>query len=336
MADLRSRIADISKGKRIKATVVEILNGYCTVSTGGKLYKGLSVIGGPVTVGQSVFLDFGSGTPIIQAYGTESSSLSGSSTTTIVARILGDTEIVDPNTGLEPSAHTHTESQITDLSYNALKIRGYPIDALTVDDNDKFLQFSYTNSKFVLTTAAAGSSVGAGAKGETTWQIEGALAIATQVGQTLIITSPGTIEHIYAYVETLGSSGSTIIDVNKNGTSLYTTQANRPTIAFDDSDHVVSTTPDVTSVTTNDIITLDIDEVAIDASTLTVVISMGRADITTLSGLSDVVIDGNQTGGQAIVWDANTSKWIPGTVAGESPTAEIPSAIKTLFNTNFR
>ena len=48
-------------------------------------------------------------------------------------------------------------------------------------------------------------------------------------------------------------------DVNKNGTTIYTTQANRPTCTAGTNGGDISTTPDVTSVADGDFITVDID-----------------------------------------------------------------------------
>lgn len=71
-----------------------------------------------------------------------------------------------------------------------------------------------------------------------------------------------TIQRITLYRRTAGSSGSTIVDVNKNGTTVYTTQGNRPTVTqAGGNDQIDATTDmDVTAVAQNDRI-----EVAVDA-----------------------------------------------------------------------
>ena len=56
------------------------------------------------------------------------------------------------------------------------------------------------------------------------------------------------------------SDSDLIIDINKNGTTLYTTQANRPTIATGTS-AVTATLPDVVALSANDILSVDIDQV---------------------------------------------------------------------------
>jgi hypothetical protein len=95
--------------------------------------------------------------------------------------------------------------------------------------------------------------------------------------QSVALTNPGTlatgtgavrfyfaearlITNIVANVGTAPTGASVIVDVNKNGTTLFTTQANRPTIAasaFADTASV----PDVVTVAAGDYITVDIDQV---------------------------------------------------------------------------
>jgi hypothetical protein len=63
-----------------------------------------------------------------------------------------------------------------------------------------------------------------------------------------------------AAVAVAPTGASLIVDVHKNGTTIYTTQANRPTIAA--SGFAASeTAPDVTTITTGDYLTVDIDQV---------------------------------------------------------------------------
>lgn len=68
-----------------------------------------------------------------------------------------------------------------------------------------------------------------------------------------------------------GSTGTTTVDVNKNGTTIFTTQANRPSVASTDGDNATdSAVPDVMSFAAGDIITIDIDTVETSAETLIV------------------------------------------------------------------
>lgn len=70
-----------------------------------------------------------------------------------------------------------------------------------------------------------------------------------------------TIVDVRAYAGVTAPAGSTaIFDVNKNGTTLFTTQGNRPTIA--DGGSASSTTlPDVTALAAGDRLSYDIDQI---------------------------------------------------------------------------
>jgi hypothetical protein len=52
-----------------------------------------------------------------------------------------------------------------------------------------------------------------------------------------------------------------IVDVNLNGTTIYTTQGNRPTVPATTNGGAISATPDVTALAPGDYITVDIDQI---------------------------------------------------------------------------
>ena len=69
-----------------------------------------------------------------------------------------------------------------------------------------------------------------------------------------------TIATVIASVSTAPTGASLIFDVNKNGTTIFSTQGNRPTItasAFTD----LASTPDVTSLASGDYLTVDVDQI---------------------------------------------------------------------------
>ena len=68
-----------------------------------------------------------------------------------------------------------------------------------------------------------------------------------------------------------GTGGtSTIIDVNVNGTTIYGTQANRPTLLVADSGFYTKAGPNsVTHVKAGDVITYDVDQISTTGPTLT-------------------------------------------------------------------
>lgn len=77
-----------------------------------------------------------------------------------------------------------------------------------------------------------------------------------------IVPRTCTITRITLYRREKGSSGSTIADVNKNGVTVFTTQANRPTVTVAGGDNQIDphTDMDVTALVQNDRIEVDIDQ----------------------------------------------------------------------------
>ena len=86
-------------------------------------------------------------------------------------------------------------------------------------------------------------------------------------GRTLTITA------VRASLGTAPTGASVILDVNINGTTIYTTQANRPTIAVSQFT-VKNTTMDVTAWADGDYLTVDIDQIGstVKGANLTVTI----------------------------------------------------------------
>ena len=80
-----------------------------------------------------------------------------------------------------------------------------------------------------------------------------------------VIPCYGRIADIICNAETIGVDGtSTLIDVNKNGTTLYTTQANRPTLLLANTGlfSEAGVGPDAAlTVVPGDIISYDVDQI---------------------------------------------------------------------------
>jgi hypothetical protein len=69
-----------------------------------------------------------------------------------------------------------------------------------------------------------------------------------------------TLVRVQAAVGAAPTGASVIVDVNKNGTTFFTTQANRPAVAA--AVYVSSwATPDVTTLAVGDYVTVDVDQV---------------------------------------------------------------------------
>ena len=90
--------------------------------------------------------------------------------------------------------------------------------------------------------------------------VTGTLTTGTDKAPTIVAPCALTITKVKVVVKTAPTGAALIVDVNKNGTTIFTTQGGRPSIAIgattDDSD-----TPDVTNLAESDKLTVDIDQV---------------------------------------------------------------------------
>jgi len=75
------------------------------------------------------------------------------------------------------------------------------------------------------------------------------------------IDGVAAIESVQAMVGTAPTGSAITVDVNKNGTSIFTTQGNRPTIADGQNTSGVVTTMNITGLVSGDYITVDVDAV---------------------------------------------------------------------------
>lgn len=57
------------------------------------------------------------------------------------------------------------------------------------------------------------------------------------------------------------TGASVIFDVNKNGTTIFTTQGNRPTIAISATVSAALAVPNVVSLAAGDVLTVDVDQI---------------------------------------------------------------------------
>lgn len=135
-------------------------------------------------------------------------------------------------------------------------------------------------------TLNVGSSAGTVAAGNHTHTLT--LSLPAYSKQGVLTTTTGTlrlpIDGTYTIVGTrlmVGTAptgASLLIDVNKNGTTIYTTQGNRPSIAAGANAGGPGAAPDVTSLVAGDYITVDIDQVGstVAGSDLTVVVVVSK------------------------------------------------------------
>lgn len=107
----------------------------------------------------------------------------------------------------------------------------------------------------------------------------GVLSVTT--GKAKFIVPPGnwTITAVSGIINTANTGASVLVDVNKNGTTIFTTQANRLTIPVSTTSVQASGTINVSSVSGGDILSVDVDQVGstIAGADLSVQITLTRA-----------------------------------------------------------
>lgn len=91
-----------------------------------------------------------------------------------------------------------------------------------------------------------------------TMTIPGTLIVAPGVA-ALPIWRKMTVTNVRVRVGTQPTGASAIFDINKNGTTMFSTSGNRPTVLADTSQDL-SSVPDITTLTSGDYVTVDVDQ----------------------------------------------------------------------------
>lgn len=143
-------------------------------------------------------------------------------------------------------------------------------DTVNRDDLD-----AVTAGKSVIKKAIAGSGIGLSATGadagtgdvtisavgpnDITMSFDGTLTVFAGTKRWYVPANI-TITAVRASVGTAPTGASAIFDVNKNGTTIFTTQSNRPTIAAGTQTDLADAI-DVTTFSAGDYLTVDIDQI---------------------------------------------------------------------------
>lgn len=104
--------------------------------------------------------------------------------------------------------------------------------------------------------------------------------IVTGTGKARIYCDKAyTIKSVRSSVNTAPTGAAILVDINKNGTTVFTTQGNRPSIAISGNTSGLVTNMDVTSLAAGDYIQVDIDQVGstIAGADLTVQVVLAEA-----------------------------------------------------------
>lgn len=102
---------------------------------------------------------------------------------------------------------------------------------------------------------------------------QGILSVSTGTLR-LPVEGSYTIVGVRLMVGTAPTGQALIVDVNKNGATIYTTQSNRPTIAAGSNSGGPGATPDVTSLVAGDYLTVDIDQIGTTVAGSDLVVSV--------------------------------------------------------------
>lgn len=108
-----------------------------------------------------------------------------------------------------------------------------------------------------------------------TWSYQGTVATIAG-GQRLYVEQASTILSCRASVGTPPTGASIKVDVNKNGTTIFTTQANRPTIAISGNTSGAVTNMNTNTLAAGDYLTVDVDQVGstVAGADLTVTVTL--------------------------------------------------------------
>lgn len=106
--------------------------------------------------------------------------------------------------------------------------------------------------------------------------------VGTGVGTARLYNDSGstlTIASVRTFVETAPTGASLIVDINKDATTIFTTQGNRPTIAISGTTSGKVTNMDVTTIADGSYLSIDVDQVGstIAGANLTITIWLTRA-----------------------------------------------------------
>lgn len=92
------------------------------------------------------------------------------------------------------------------------------------------------------------------------WVANGPYRVDDSVDGAWVVPTACEVSKLYLWRGTAGTSGSTVIDLNRNGSTMYVTQANRPTLDYDAGEVTPCNLPDDVTLVAGDVVTIDCDE----------------------------------------------------------------------------
>lgn len=282
--NLVGSVVKLSKQKIIQATTVDVLGRLCSVrlSGSGALLTGLKYTGLAPKKGQIVQVDYRSGVPTVLTVAdnieAEIQSIVGTQMTKQFSSAYNQNSsppLEPPDQGIPLSISDG--SVVTPNVYQII----FPADTITVEE-DGVVSVVFpdpggglsTYEEYIYEMVVADRPLNL-----PTAFIDGSLAVAANVFHW-IAQEPGVFSSFLTHVKTPGSSGSTIVDINKNGSTIFSTSGNRPEFDHSDTGSIESAEPDEIHFVKGDVFSIDIDQVATGAAGLVVSpVSLGYSDI---------------------------------------------------------
>lgn len=181
----------------------------------------------------------------------------------------GFSRITDKRNWLETADITQIKTDVADHELrigvvegkvqDAVKIRGKNVPSPTSAEDQKTLVYDLATDAMVWKADQVNSK-----KRAVSFYIDGTLAVETGA-MSFIAPMTLVIKEVRLSVDTAPTGADLIIDVNKNGSTIFTTQANRPTITASTTS-ATSAAPDVVNLVVGDKISIDIDQVGSTAA----------------------------------------------------------------------
>lgn len=106
---------------------------------------------------------------------------------------------------------------------------------------------------------AGGGAAGAATE-IATFARAGTIAATAGTGR-FMMPRAGAIVGVSAAINTAPTGAAVIVDLNRNGATLFSTQANRPTVGIGQFATVTAAVPDITTFSAGDFLTVDVDQV---------------------------------------------------------------------------
>lgn len=203
----------------------------------------------------------------------------------VIVGTVSGSNVINCQRGVEGTAQAHSAGAIVEILFTAKhwndlidgitlehnqdgthNISNFQTNNLTVNNQIRLINgyFRFNTSTDKLQFSNDGTTyedIGGGGAATPTFTIVGTLTTGTGLTPLIIAPFALTIKKAFGRVKTAPAGASIIIDINKNGTSIWNTnQGNRLTIAAG-TNSASQTSFDTTSLAEGNYLTLDIDQV---------------------------------------------------------------------------